>query len=182
MNFLTQRQSRLAALVGASLLAWSVGAQGAQHALVAGVWDYEAPGLALEAPRNGLVLMGDLLDAARYESGSLTVLENPTKAKLIAAFESAAQLIQADDTFLFYFSGHGARIIDKFGVDPGDEARGKYPDLDDEALLPVDVDLARPETYLLDDELGALISALGTRDVACIIDTCYSGTSSRRPG
>jgi hypothetical protein len=156
-------------------------ARGAQHALIAGVWDYDAPGLALAAPRNDLILMRDLLAGERYDSGSLTVLENPTKEELVTAFEAAAQVIRPDDTFLFYFSGHGARIIDKFGPDPGDEARGKYPDLDDEALLPADADLARPETYLLDDEIGALLSRVGTRKVACIIDTCYSGDILKAP-
>ena len=181
MTLSVQRRDRLTAVVGVCMLAWCLGARCAQHALVAGVWDYEAPGLGLQAPWNDLVLMGDLLATEPHETGSLTLLENPTKAELVSAFEEAAATVQEDDTFLFYFTGHGARIIDKFGPDQGDEARGKYPDLDDEALLPADADLARPETYLLDDELGDLISAMRTRRVTCIIDTCYSGDILKAP-
>ena len=36
-------------------------------------------------------------------------------------------------------------------------------------------DLASPRTYLLDDELNVLLQELPTRNVSCIIDTCYSG-------
>ena len=54
-------------------------------------------------------------------------------------------------------------------------AQGRYPDRNDEALLPVDANLASPKTYLLDDELNTLLQELPTRQVSCIIDTCYSG-------
>ena len=39
----------------------------------------------------------------------------------------------------------------------------------------MDANLASPKTYLLDDELNILLQELPTRQVACIIDTCYSG-------
>ena len=90
MSFPTQHRLRVAAALVVWLLAWRMDAGGAQHALIAGVWDYDAPGLALDAPRNDLILMRDLLAGERYDSGSLTVLENPTKEALVTAFEAAA--------------------------------------------------------------------------------------------
>ena len=50
MTLSVQRRDRLTAVVGVCMLAWCLGARCAQHALVAGVWDYEAPALALQAP------------------------------------------------------------------------------------------------------------------------------------
>ncbi|MBT3270097.1 caspase family protein [Candidatus Poribacteria bacterium] len=181
MNLPTVTHAFRAAAACLWMVALAVTSDGAQYAVLAGVWDYDSDTLALEAPQNDLILMRTLLADERYEPGSVIVLENPTKSELVASLEGLADRIGPADTFLFYFSGHGTRIIDKFGADPGDEARGKYPDLDDEALLPADADVSRPETYLLDDELGALIGAIGTRDVTCIVDTCYSGDILKAP-
>ena len=103
------------------------------------------------------------------------ILANPNKAEIQRKFRELSRRLTPSDNLLFYFSGHGTQIIDKLGTFPGDEAKGRYPDRNDEALLPVDADLASPQTYLLDDELNTLLQELPTRQVACIIDTCYSG-------
>jgi hypothetical protein len=179
-------RTTLKAIAAPVLALWALGlaapaAYGEQYALLAAVWEYEQKDLILAAPQNDLVLMQALLDPARYDPTAVTALANPTKAELVAALESIGDRLGPTDSLLFYFSGHGTRIIDRFGPDPGDEARGKYPDLDDEALLPADADLSRPETYLLDDELGALLTRMRTRDIACIIDTCYSGDILKAP-
>jgi hypothetical protein len=103
------------------------------------------------------------------------VLTNPKKAAIRREFETFSKNLTDQDSFLFYFSGHGTQIIDKFAHAPGDEAKGRHPDKNDEALLPVDVNLSLPETYLLDDELNSLLQAFKTRKITCIIDTCYAG-------
>ena len=146
-----------------------------QHAILVGVWDYENPNLQLEAPPNDLKLMEAVLSAHGVTQAQMHILTNPSKAQIQRKFRELSRHLTPSDSLLFYFSGHGTQIIDKLGTFPGDEAKGRYPDRNDEALLPVDANLASPETYLLDDELNILLQELPTRQVACIIDTCYSG-------
>ena len=146
-----------------------------QYALLVGVWDYENPNLQLEAPPNDLKLMEAVLSAHGVTQGQMHILTNPNKAQIQRKFRELSRRLTSSDSLLFYFSGHGTQIIDKLGTFPGDEAKGRYPDRNDEALLPVDADLASPKTYLLDDELNILLQELPTRNVSCIIDTCYSG-------
>jgi uncharacterized caspase-like protein len=140
-----------------------------------GVWDYENPNLKLDAPPNDLKLMEAVLSAHGVTQAQMHILPNPNKAEIQRKFRELSRRLTPSDSLLFYFSGHGTQIIDKLGTFPGDEAKGRYPDRNDEALLPVDADLASPKTYLLDDELNILLQELPTRQVSCIIDTCYSG-------
>ena len=146
-----------------------------QHAILVGVWDYENPNLQLEAPPNDLKLMEAVLSAHGVTQAQMHILTNPSKAQIQRKFRELSRRLTSADSLLFYFSGHGTQIIDKLGTFPGDEAKGRYPDRNDEALLPVDADLASPRTYLLDDELNILLQELPTRKISCIIDTCYSG-------
>ena len=146
-----------------------------QHAILVGVWDYENPNLQLDAPPNDLKLMEAVLSAHGVAQGQMHILPNPNKAQIQRKFRDLSRRLTPSDSLLFYFSGHGTQIIDKLGTFPGDEAKGRYPDKNDEALLPVDANLASPKTYLLDDELNILLQELPTRNVSCIIDTCYSG-------
>lgn len=146
-----------------------------QYAMLIGIWDYHNKNLELEAPPNDLELMKSLLSAADIKPDNTHILKNPDKVQIQRAFRSFSKSLGPDDSFLFYFSGHGTQIVDKFGTFPGDEAKGRYPDKNDEALLPVDADLASPDTYLLDDELNAMLQEFQTKKITCIIDTCYSG-------
>ena len=88
--------------------------------------------------------------AARGVSEEQThILTNPNKRQIQREFrELLRRHLSPSDSLLFYFSGHGTQIIDRLGTFPGDEAEGRYPDRNDEALLPVDANLASPETYL----------------------------------
>ena len=151
-----------------------------QYAMLIGIWDYHNKNLQLEAPPNDLELMKSLLSAGGIKPANMHILTNPDKAQIQSAFRTFSKRLTSDDSLLFYFSGHGTQIIDKFGTFPGDEAKGRYPDKNDEALLPVDVNLASPETYLLDDELSALLQEFQTKKITCIIDTCYSGDILRQ--
>jgi len=146
-----------------------------QYALLVGIWEYDNKNLQLEAPPNDLEVMKSLLSAGGITPENLHILTNPDKVQMQRKFRELSRLLTPSDNLLFYFSGHGTQIIDKFGTFPGDEAKGRYPDKNDEALLPVDVNLASPETYLLDDELSALLQEFQTKKIICIIDTCYSG-------
>ena len=146
-----------------------------QYAILVGIWEYHNKNLQLEAPPNDLELMKSLLSAGDINPENMNILTNPDKEQIQRAFRTFSKRLKPSDSLLFYFSGHGTQIIDKFGTFPGDEAKGRYPDKNDEALLPVDVNLSIPETYLLDDEINALLQEFQTKKITCIIDTCYSG-------
>ena len=162
-------------LVCSLFVMFSQFAHAEQHAILVGVWDYANPNLQLEAPPNDLKLMEAVLSAHGVTQEQMHILTNPNKAQIQRKFRELSRRLTPSDSLLFYFSGHGTQIIDKLGTFPGDEAKGRYPDRNDEALLPVDANLASPKTYLLDDELNILLQELPTRKVSCIIDTCYSG-------
>ncbi len=162
-------------LVCGFFVIFSQSIQAEQHAILVGVWDYENPNLRLDAPPNDLKLMEAILAAHGVTQAQMHILPNPNKAEIQRKFRELSRRLTPSDSLLFYFSGHGTQIIDKLGTFPGDEAKGRYPDRNDEALLPVDANLASPKTYLLDDELNILLQELPTRQVSCIIDTCYSG-------
>ncbi len=161
--------------ISSLLLVLSLPVHAEQHALLIGVWNYENPNLQLDAPPNDLRLMQEVLAAHGVSDDQTHILANPKKFQIQRKFQELSRHLKPSDSLLFYFSGHGTQIIDKLGTFPGDEAKGRYPDRNDEALLPVDANLASPETYLLDDELNILLQELPTREIACIIDTCYSG-------
>jgi len=146
-----------------------------KYAILVGIWEYHNKNLQLEAPPNDLELMKSLLSAGDINPDNMNILTNPDKEQIQRAFRTFSKRLKPSDSLLFYFSGHGTQIIDKFGTFPGDEAKGRYPDKNDEALLPVDVNLSLPETYLLDDEINALLQEFQTKKITCIIDTCYSG-------
>ena len=166
---------RLFFQIGSLLLTLSLSAVAEQHAILVGVWDYENPNLQLDAPPNDLKLMKEMLAAHGVSEERSHILTNPNKRQIQRKFRELSRRLKPSDSFLFYFSGHGTQIIDRLGTFPGDEAEGRYPDRNDEALLPVDANLASPETYLLDDELNVLLQEFPTREIVCIIDTCYSG-------
>ena len=161
--------------ISSLLLVLSLPARAEQHAILIGVWDYENPNLQLDAPPNDLRLMQEVLAARGVSEDRTHILANPTKQRIQRKFRELRLHLKPSDSLLFYFSGHGTQIIDRLGTFPGDEAKGRFPDRNDEALLPVDANLASPETYLLDDELNVLLQELPTREIVCIIDTCYSG-------
>ena len=166
---------RLFFQIGSLLLTLSLPVVAEQHAILVGVWDYENPNLQLDAPPNDLKLMKEMLAAHGVSEERSHILTNPNKRQIQRKFRELSRRLKPSDSFLFYFSGHGTQIIDRLGTFPGDEAKGRYPDRNDEALLPVDANLASPQTYLLDDELNVLLQEFPTREIVCIIDTCYSG-------
>ena len=167
--------TRLFFQIGSLLLTLSLPVVAEQHAILVGVWDYENPNLQLDAPPNDLKLMKEMLAAHGVSEERSHILTNPNKRQIQRKFRELSRRLKPSDSLLFYFSGHGTQIIDRLGTFPGDEAEGRYPDRNDEALLPVDANLASPETYLLDDELNVLLQEFPTREIVCIIDTCYSG-------
>jgi uncharacterized caspase-like protein/uncharacterized protein YegJ (DUF2314 family) len=104
-----------------------------------------------------------LTDVDASKSGIYVAIENMAKNKNA----------DADDVYLFFFSGHGSNIPD----DDGDEV-----DSYDEVICPYDAtyitteDLKKleKETVISDDELGTWLSAC-SGNIVVILDTCMSG-------
>jgi hypothetical protein len=74
------------------------------------------------------------------------------------------------DLVVFYFAGHGAQQWDE---------NGDEPDGLDETLAPYDALPQSTANDISDDELGAWLESLPTRDVVVILDNCHSGTGTR---
>lgn len=111
-----------------------------------------------------------LVDRCRVPRQSIYLLKGrrATKAGISSAFASLSRAAKANDTVFIYFSGHGSFIPDR----EGDEVDG---DRLDEVLLPYDAVLGDWSTYLVDDELGWMVSGLSAGAVAIVIDSCHSG-------
>jgi hypothetical protein len=74
------------------------------------------------------------------------------------------------DLVLFYFAGHGSQTWDL----DGDEADGL-----DETIAPHDALPHSTENDIVDDELGAWLRAIPTRNIVAILDNCHAGTGTR---
>jgi hypothetical protein len=109
----------------------------------------------------------------------LTLLdEDASRDRILAEF--GTWLIDgttAGDRVIFYFSGHGAQVVDE----NGDEGEDGF----DEVLVPSDTraELDGPDAglsgFISDDEIDVLIGSLPGREIVLIIDSCHSGTITR---
>jgi hypothetical protein len=138
-----------------------------KEALLIGVSDYGG------SPINDL--MGIDLDIHKMEQlfkswGFVPkVLYNQNSLKIEEYLEKYANSLNSNDTFIFYYSGHGSSIPDK----NGDEADGK-----DEVLVLSDG--VRNIPYL-DDNLNHYLNKIKAKKLI-IFDCCHSGTANRGGG
>ena len=100
--------------------------------------------------------------------------EQATKANIEQAiFHDLVAMTGPGDSVFIFFSGHGGRTSDQ----NGDEEDGF-----DEYLVPHDGILGKPETMILDDTFARWMQELSGREVAIIMDNCYSGGASKSLG
>jgi len=107
----------------------------------------------------------------------ITTLEN-NKARLKDVRDAFNSYIYStknrkENTFIFYYSGHGIQVIDSNGdeKDNKDEATALYDiDLNDKDFITGGV--------LLDDELHSLLAQIDSKKII-IFDKCHSGSSHR---
>ena len=90
--------------------------------------------------------------------------EEPNKENIKEAIQSLGAKMTANDTFLFFYSGHGEKNTD---VEPIDEDDGK-----DEYLCCYG---RRWDDWIRDDELVEWMSELPTTRIVAILEACYSG-------
>lgn len=88
-----------------------------------------------------------------------------SKSNIQHMINTLAALMTAQNTFIFYFSGHGSYKADK---EPYDETDGN-----DEYICPYDTQ--NVSTMISDDELFSWFGVLPTSKVLSIFDSCFSG-------
>lgn len=167
-------------------------------ALLVGVADYnEASGIKdLLGPRNDVSILWRALKQRGASPEDIAVLTDnlpqgpdfpvakglAESANILAELDRLAEVAEAGDTVLFYYSGHGSRQPDN-PDEPEDE-----PETDgmDQVLLPSDVGSYDPikrrlKNSIIDDVLGAKISAIRAKGafVWAVVDACHSGTVTR---
>jgi len=140
-------------------------------AILVGVGAYpESSGIpTLEHPSDDVQKLRDvLITRGAFEPSNIKSLTNAqaTGEGLKTAFEDFRSNVKANDLFLFYFSGHGARVKSGFYVD--EERDGL-----NECLLLYDSIRRTEQNYLRDSELGQLLGSLKAKRII-IIDACYS--------
>lgn len=109
-----------------------------------------------ESMYNVLTVASDNWNASNIR---LLINETATKANIRDAIQWMANKSSAEDTCLFYFSGHGNSIIDY----SDDEADGL-----DESLTAFD-------DNIIDDELEAWMGEVKAQKVVAILEACHSG-------
>lgn len=101
----------------------------------------------------------------------VVVNQRATKANVVRRLRATVDEAEAGDVVVFYFSGHGSQIRDRDGDELADQL--------DELICPYDMDWDRG-TYILDDELEALIDAVPPEIlVEVFVDCCFWGAGSR---
>ncbi len=143
---------------------------GKKRALLVGVQEYEYRGIPnLKCTVNDVKgLSRELVDSAGFDPADITLMTSdlakdtefyPTHSNVIFVFEELAKTIEREDTFLFYFSGHG------FGYDG-----------DDHFLATVNADArsrgALRSTALSLSQLQESMTAIKAGQIILILDAC----------
>lgn len=149
--------------------------EGEVHIIIAGI-DYSCDRTwAGQNPLDTRFAFDIYVDLAqRCECATIKTLWNQecTKEGFIAAIEEVGENVGEGDYFIFYYTGHGDRLVD----DDGDEASGRDSAL---CLLGADGNTEpRNEVWLRDDDFAEAIMDNVTSDakIIALMDCCHSGT------
>lgn len=128
------------------------------YALLVGVADYPGTVDDLRYCASDAILMRSLLiNRYNFNSTNIIMLRNAeaTKSAIMNAFNQIDAIIDADDIFLFYYSGHGG------------EGGGAY-----HFICPYDY---FPTNYFYDIELDIFLDRVACSQQYVLIDACNSG-------
>ena len=164
------------ALTGAALTGATV-AGAADRALIVAIGEYQADNAqSIPGTERDIEMMVDVLSTLGFGGEQIMILRD-SQATLDGIRQGLGWLARETgpgDRAFYYHSGHGVTIRDV----SGDESDGY-----DEALVPYDTRFDRhgipSDGLLVDDELGAALTALRASETIVMIDSCYSGTMTR---
>ena len=149
-------------------LLFSTQAIAQKQALLIGVSNYGGD------PRNDLIGIDLDINKMRqlFISWGFTpkVLYNQESLQIEDYLKSYANSLSANDTFAFYYSGHGSSVPDINGDEVDDHK--------DEALVLSD---GVRNIYYIDDNLNHYLNAIKAKKLI-IFDSCHSGTANRGDG
>jgi hypothetical protein len=138
---------------------------GRVYGIFAGISDYQAPNTDLQYTAEDATRIRDALiggGGMRAEDAYTFVDSEATVGGVTDAIRAIGRRMQADDTLVLFYSGHGGQM-----------PRGDGPSASDPDGL--DETLALYDGQLLDDELRALFDDIEAGMVLLWLDSCFSG-------
>lgn len=141
----------------------STEAMATKYALIVGVADYKNSKDDLPGIDKDLTKIYKLLKSWHFD---VKVLRGADTLKLDEHLKKYAYSLKKDDTFAFYYTGHGSYVEDK----NNDEADGR-----DETLVLSD---GKEDKHYLDDDLNYRLNAIKAKKLI-VFDSCHSGTAHK---
>lgn len=142
---------------------------GQVYGIFAGISDYGGRASDLAFTAEDAINFAAALESGggmRPENSVVLTDSEATVGNIRAAFESLSGRIGPDDTFVFFYSGHGSRQPRQGGFDRAD------PDGLDETLAMYDANIT-------DDEMNDLMALVDGGTSVIVLDACFSGGFSK---
>ena len=136
-----------------------------KEALILGVSDYMGEKSDLGGVKKDIPRMENLFKSWGF---NVTLLKDAQSMNLESYLGNYANL-SANDSFIFYYSGHGYHIKD---------TNGDEPDGEDEALVLSD---GEKNELFIDDALFGYLNAIKAKKMV-VLDSCHSGTAFKNFG
>jgi uncharacterized caspase-like protein len=130
------------------------------HALVVGINSYTKLPKLRTAVNDARAVRGVLRDDYGYD---VTLLEDATRAQVLARLASYRRTLERGDTLLIYYAGHG-------WLDP-DSREGYW--------LPVDAAKDSPSNWISNADITNALKVIRANHVMVVADSCYSGALTR---
>jgi len=137
-----------------------------KEALVLGVSDYMGTQSDLAGVKKDVPRIKKLFEDWGFH---VTVIQDAQSMDLESYLANYAKILGTEDSFIFYYSGHGYHVKDR----NGDESDGE-----DEALVLSD---GRSNKLFIDDALFGYLNAIKAKKMI-ILDSCHSGTAFKTFG
>lgn len=141
------------------------------YGIFVGISDYSSlrrtqPGWGdLDFTRDDAIVIRDALirSAGMPAANAITLLDGEATVQNVRrAFSDLAARMDADDTFVFFYSGHGGQ----------EERPGGFNAADADGY---DETLALADNTITDDEINELFDSLSVQTAMIILDSCFSG-------
>ena len=144
-------------------------------ALIVGVGNYQLPSANLKGIDLDVKMASDmaLYMGIAPENIHVVMDENATLSRVKEQMGWLSQNVSDKDRVFFYFSGHGTQVPDK----NNEEADGL-----DEAMVLHDIDGKSYNGLYVDDDFGAALKLIPSKNMVVMVDACHSGTGTKSWG